>query len=235
MGVKTVRINRTPPIIMALVSLLWLAACNGQAPTPAPGVSPAATPTSAAPAPAATLVPTAMPVAATPTSAAQAPVSTCKSPAALTPELTEGPYFKANSPERASLLEAGTTGTKLVLTGAVFTTDCQPVAHALLDFWQADASGQYDNTGYTLRGHQYTDATGHYQLTTVVPGLYPGRTEHIHLKVQAPGGPVITSQLFFPGVPNNDEDGIFNPKMLLTVQETSDGLTATFDFVVKTN
>ena len=125
-------------------------------------------------------------------------------------------------------------GTQLVLSGAVFTTDCQPVAHALLDFWQADASGQYDNTGYTLRGHQYTDAAGHYQLTTVVPGLYPGRTEHIHLKVQAPGGPIITSQLFFPGVANNDADGIFNEKMLLAVQETSDGLTATFDFVVNT-
>jgi len=231
--------NRLPPlkltpIALALASLLWLTACNSQAPTPAAGISPAATPTAAAPAPAATLIPTAMPAAAAPTSAAQAPASTCKSPAALTPELTEGPYFKANSPERASLLEAGTAGTKLVLSGSVFTTDCQPVAHALLDFWQADANGQYDNTGYTLRGHQYTDAAGHYQLTTVVPGLYPGRTEHIHLKVQAPGGPITTSQLFFPGVPNNSEDGIFNPKMLLSVQETSDGLTATFDFVVRT-
>ena len=229
--------NRLPPlkltpIVLALASLLWLTACNSQAPTPAAGISPAATPTTAAPAPAATLMPTA--AAATPTSASQAPASTCKSPAALTPELTEGPYFKANSPERASLLEAGTAGTKLVLSGSVFTTDCQPVAHALLDFWQADANGQYDNTGYTLRGHQYTDAAGHYQLTTVVPGLYPGRTEHIHLKVQAPGGPVITSQLFFPGVPNNNEDGIFDPNMVLAVQETSDGLTATFDFVVKT-
>lgn len=231
--------NRLPhpklaPIVLALTSLLWLSACSSQAPTPAAAVPPAATPTTAAQAPAATLMPTAMPAATTPTSAAQAPASTCKSPAALTPELTEGPYFKANSPERASLLEAGTAGTKLVLTGSVFTTDCQPVAHALLDFWQADANGQYDNTGYTLRGHQYTDAAGHYQLTTVVPGLYPGRTEHIHLKVQAPGGPITTSQLFFPGVPNNSEDGIFDPKMLLTVQETSDGLTATFDFVVKT-
>jgi protocatechuate 3,4-dioxygenase beta subunit len=221
-------------IIVALASLVWLTACNGQAPTPAAGVSLASTPTAAAPAPAETPIPTALPAAATPAPAAQAPASTCKSPAALTPELTEGPYFKANSPERASLLEAGMAGTKLVLTGAVFTSDCQPVAHALLDFWQADASGQYDNTGYTLRGHQYADAAGHYQLTTVVPGLYPGRTEHIHLKVQAPGGPIITSQLFFPGVPNNDEDGIFDPKMVLAVQETSDGLTATFDFVVKT-
>ena len=63
------------------------------------------------------------------------------------------------------------------------------------------------------------------------PGLQPPAYQP---PLPAPGGPIITSQLFFPGVPNNSEDGIFDPKMLLTVQETSDGLTATFDFVVKT-
>jgi hypothetical protein len=61
-----------------------------------------------------------------------------------------------------------------------------PAANALLDFWQANPNGAYDNTGYTLRGHQYTDANGYYTLTTIVPGIYPGRTEHIHVKVQAP-------------------------------------------------
>ena len=65
-------------------------------------------------------------------------------------------------------------------------------------------------------------------------GLGDVYKRQIHLKVQAPGGPIITSQLFFPGVANNDADGIFNEKMLLAVQETSDGLTATFDFVVNT-
>lgn len=233
------KINRMAPkcpqIMIVLASLLWLTACNSQPLIPAATLSPPATATpevlAPTPAPAATALPAAT---ATPEALAPTPATTltCKSPAALTPELTEGPYFKANSPERASLLETGMAGVKLVLTGTVFTTACQPVAHALLDFWQADASGQYDNVGYVLRGHQFTDAAGHYQLTTVVPGLYPGRTEHIHLKVQAPGGPVITSQLFFPGVANNDSDGIFDPKMLLAVQETSDGLSATFDFVV---
>ncbi len=119
-------------------------------------------------------------------------VPACTSPAALTPALTEGPYFKANSPERASLVDANTKGIQLTLTGTVLTADCKPVAHALLDFWQANADGQYDNTGYTLRGHQYTDENGRYQLVTVVPGLYPGRTEHIHFKVQAPNGPILT-------------------------------------------
>ena len=154
--------------------------------------------------------------------------------ASLTPELTEGPFFKANSPERASLLDASTPGTQLVITGTVYGTDCKPVAHALLDFWQADASGVYDNSGYTLRGHQYTDANGHYQLTTIVPGLYTGRTEHIHVKVQAPNGQLITTQLFFPGVAQNDSDGIYNPALLLAIQPGSNPEQAQYNFVVPT-
>jgi len=155
-----------------------------------------------------------------------------KTTATTTVQLTEGPYYTANTPERASLYEEGMAGTKLVVTGYVYDTNCQPVANAWLDFWQADANGEYDNTGYTLRGHQYTNANGFYTLTTVVPGIYPGRTEHIHLKVQAPNGQIITSQLFFPGVAQNDSDGIFDESLLLPIQETSAGLLAQYNFVV---
>jgi len=155
--------------------------------------------------------------------------------AETTLEVTEGPYFTANSPERASLLEDGMPGTKLVVTGYVYDTNCQPVANALLDFWQADANGVYDNSGYTLRGHQFTDANGRYQLTTVVPGIYTGRTEHIHVKVQASNGKLITSQLFFPGVTENDADGIFDQSLLMSIQETSDGMQGEFNFVVPTS
>jgi protocatechuate 3,4-dioxygenase beta subunit len=152
--------------------------------------------------------------------------------ASVTPSLTEGPYYKQGSPEQANLVQDGMAGTNLVVTGYVYDTNCQPVANAWLDFWQADANGNYDNNGYTLRGHQYTDANGRFQLTTVVPGLYPGRTEHIHFKVQATDGQTITSQLFFPGVAQNDEDGIYNPNLLLTITETSDGLRGQYNFVV---
>lgn len=155
--------------------------------------------------------------------------------ASLTPEETEGPYFTANSPERASLLENGMAGTQLVITGYVYSADCKPIVNAMLDFWQADANGNYDNSGYTLRGHQFTDANGRYQLTTVVPGLYPGRTEHIHVKVQAPNGKLITTQLFFPGVTQNDSDGIYNPDLLLTIQQTSDSWQGQFNFVIPTS
>jgi len=155
-----------------------------------------------------------------------------KTTASATLELTEGPYYTPGSPEQANLYQDGMPGTKLIVTGYVYDTNCQPVANAWLDFWQADATGEYDNSGYTLRGHQYTDANGFFTLTTVVPGIYPGRTEHIHFKVQAPNGKVITSQLFFPGVAQNESDGIFDESLLLPIQETSDGLQAQFNFVV---
>ncbi len=236
-------------MILTLLALLVLASCSGRLPdtgnTTAGGTAlssstAAFTQAQAATQPDPTLLEPTQSVPATPmtTQPSQAGESSqspqCTSPADLTPSLTEGPYFKAGSPERTSLLESGMTGTKLVITGYVLTADCKPVAGALLDFWQADAQGQYDNAGYTLRGHQLADANGRYRLETVVPGLYPGRTEHIHVKVQAPGGPVLTTQLFFPGVPDNESDGIFSPKLVIAVQDTGDGILATYTFVVAT-
>src|SRR3954447_3764565 len=164
---------------------------------------------------------------------AAAAMQTASCSGMITPALTEGPYYKAGSPERASLLESGTTGTKLTITGYVYDKNCTPVAHAWLDFWQADANGAYDNSGYKLRGHQYTDAAGRYQLVTVVPGEYPGRTVHIHVKVQAPGGPVLTSQLFMPNVARNQSDSIYNQALLVSnVQDVAGGKSANFNFAL---
>ena len=154
---------------------------------------------------------------------------------AVTQSQTEGPYFKPNSPETTSLVQDGMQGTVLRITGQVLSADGQPVANALLDFWQADDSGNYDNSGYTLRGHQFTDANGNYTLTTIVPGLYPGRTRHIHVKVQAPAGPILTTQLYFPDEPRNARDSIFDPTLVLNIQPNADGTqSASFNFVVNT-
>jgi protocatechuate 3,4-dioxygenase beta subunit len=242
---------RAGRIALTCLAVLILAACSSQ-PTrvnlPVTGLSsttlPAAAPTASASQPTSQPAATAYPAVAPTAAATQAPAAaatttapapaSCVVPASLTPAVTEGPYFKAGSPERANLLDASTPEVTLTLTGYVFTADCQPVAHALLDFWQANAQGQYDNSGYTLRGHQYTDASGRFQLVTVVPGLYPGRTEHIHVKVQAPGGPILTSQLFFPGVTDNSSDGIYNPGLLINVQNSgATTMTASFNFVVR--
>src|SRR5205823_4146427 len=123
----------------------------------------------------------------------------------------------------SSLIDTGMAGTPITITGFVVDLNCQPVAGALLDFWQADSRGTYDNSGYTLRGHQFTDENGAYRLETIVPGLYPGRTRHIHVKVQLPGRPALTSQLYFPNEPANARDGIFQPQVVISVQQNADG------------
>ena len=149
-----------------------------------------------------------------------------------TPRQTEGPFYTPNTPKRASLLESGTKGVPMVITGIVLNTRCEPIPGALLDFWQADADGRYDNEGFTLRGHQFADAKGQYRLETVMPGQYPGRTRHIHVKAQAPHGRVLTTQLYFPNEPQNERDGIFDARLLVSMTETATPV-ARFDFVLR--
>lgn len=145
---------------------------------------------------------------------------------------TEGPYFTPNSPERRSLIETGVVGTPLVVTGSVLTRSCRPIAGALLDFWQADGNGEYDNAGYRLRGHQFTASDGTFRLETVVPGLYPGRTRHIHVKAQAPSQSILTTQLYFPGESRNVSDGIFHESLLMELSGTESARQARFNFVL---
>ena len=180
---------------------------------------------------------TATPSPTTTAATAPAPTTTlaatpaCTDDDDVTPAQTEGPYFKPNSPERTNIRgDAG--GTRLLLTGTVATTDCKPVGRALVDFWQADGAGAYDNSGFGFRGHQFTDAQGRYQLDTVVPGLYPGRTRHLHVKVQAPGGRILTTQLYFPGEARNASDGLFRKECLVDVRDGADRKDATFTFVL---
>ncbi len=201
-----------------LMASLLLPACAG----PAAGVS-----QGNAPPPAASTTSSGQP---SPLVGEPSPATACTGRS--TPAQTEGPFFKAGSPQRTSLVEPGMAGTRLVLTGRVLTLNCVPVAGAKLDFWQADASGTYDNSGYRLRGHQFTDAQGRYSLETIVPGQYPGRTVHVHLKATPPGGQALITQLYFPGVARNQQDSIFNPALLVSVRDTGDGKSATFDLVL---
>jgi protocatechuate 3,4-dioxygenase beta subunit len=151
---------------------------------------------------------------------AQAP---CGAP---TPRDAEGPFYKAGAPTRTSLVEPGARGERLVLSGTVYTRDCKPVADASLDFWQTDEKGDYDNAGFRFRGRMTADAGGRYRLETVLPGEYPGRPRHVHVKVQAPGGPVLTTQIYFPGSGG--------PARLQAKTERREGaLHGRFDFVLQ--
>jgi protocatechuate 3,4-dioxygenase beta subunit len=155
----------------------------------------------------------------------------CRDSDEPTPAQTEGPYFTPNSPERSDLA-VDVDGSLTFLTGYVRDRACRPIAGALLDLWHCDAEGRYDNQGYRLRGHQFTDEKGLFGFRTIMPGLYPGRTRHFHVKVQAPGGDVLTTQFYFPGEPGNAHDRIFDEALLLHIGFPFAGPAASYEFVL---
>ena len=149
-----------------------------------------------------------------------------------TPSQTAGPFYTPDSPRRSSLIEPGSKAERLVLAGLVLSPQCKPMANALLDFWHCDEAGDYDNRGFRYRGHVLADAQGRYSLETIVPGEYPGRTRHIHVKVRPPGGRVLTTQLYFPDEPGNRSDGIYRRELTMQVAPKRGQRDAKFDFVV---
>lgn len=157
-----------------------------------------------------------------------------------TPEQIEGPFYRLFSTTKSTLREAGMGGTPLELSGRVLDRRGKPLANALLDFWQCDDGGVYDTRGFRLRGHQFTDGDGRYRLSTIVPGLYPGRTRHIHVKLQPTGADTpenpgmlnLTTQVYFPGEARNEKDELFDPALLVAVDRAGDGQVARFDFVL---
>jgi protocatechuate 3,4-dioxygenase beta subunit len=228
-------------LVSIVLSLMALSACNGGATSALQPVNtPVAEPTSVAtmgmpvgPSPEATSGPQEM--AATEAVPAAPGAESLACDGVLTVAQTEGPFYTPNSPERSSLLEDDMQGTPLLITGRVFNQDCEPIAGAILDFWQTDNQGQYDNLSYRLRGHQFTDEDGIYMLETIQPGEYPGRTTHIHVKVLAPDGrELLTTQIYIPGVSDRSPDGIFSPELLAQdLEPSADGRRRLgFNFVV---
>lgn len=161
------------------------------------------------------------------------PTPACGANHGPTPAQTEGPYFTPNSPLRTGLYEPGMDGTRLRVGGLVLDPSCRPLGHVLVDLWQADAQGRYDNAGYRLRGHQFTDAEGRWQFDTILPAIYPGRTRHLHVKLQAPHGKVLTTQLYFPkDAAGNARDRIFDRRLLTNTAGDAEQMIARYDFVL---
>ena len=159
------------------------------------------------------------------------PTPSCGTDDPPTPASSEGPFYTPQTPAKANFRQDA-PGDQMTLVGFVVTRDCRPIPDALVDLWHADARGEYDNDGFRLRGHQFTDAQGRYVFETIVPGLYPGRTRHYHVKVQAPGRPLLTTQLYLPDESGNDRDALFDRRLLMGVEAASDGKVGRFDFVL---
>lgn len=112
-----------------------------------------------------------------------------------------GPYYQPNAPIRSKLAPDSHVGEILRVSGRVLAADCvTPLQNVIVDIWQANESGNYDDVWY--RGQVQTDADGTYEFETVVPKGYGAgtayRPPHIHFKIWQAGRELITSQMFLP-------------------------------------
>jgi protocatechuate 3,4-dioxygenase beta subunit len=139
----------------------------------------------------------------------------------------EGPYYKAGAP--AWRLPDGLPGERLEITGRVVDQHCEPVPGAVLDFWQTDSAGAYDNEGYVLRGTVNAGDDGSYWLDTIVPAKYEARPAHIHVKVWAASEELLTTQLY---IIDNDKDEFVKDSLIIEPQVRNGTKAADFDFIV---
>jgi len=121
----------------------------------------------------------------------------------------------------------------LTIAGTIFqSSDCAtPVAHATIDIWHCDAHGSYDNSGFKCRGLVKSDGQGRYSFKTIFPPSYGSRPRHIHFKVRADGFKELTSQIYFKGDPNLQNDFAKNaePSRVLAIKKMQDGQHGQFD------
>jgi protocatechuate 3,4-dioxygenase beta subunit len=178
---------------------------------------------------------------------ADTPDTTYPTPTCMETETNiEGPYYRDSAPFRSDLRAGVTSGVLLTLSGRVFGVGCTtPLTDAIVDVWQADAEGHYDNDGtlnvpateYRLRGRMQVDATGRYEVQTIIPGHYLNgsqyRPAHIHVKVSATGHRLLTTQLYFDGDPYNSIDPFIKKPLIMTLETVSTNeRRAKYDFVL---
>lgn len=145
-----------------------------------------------------------------------------------------GPFYKEDAPFKQRLGE-GIEGERLIITGKVMDMRCQPLKGAILDIWQANSTGEYDNKGFTLRGKVKTNNDGVYLIDTIIPKEYGQgditRPGHIHLKVGVPNQPTLTTQLYFEGDPYLTD--LEDKSLILKITDSNGTKKAKFDFVIE--
>ncbi|MER7860554.1 catechol 1,2-dioxygenase [Amycolatopsis japonica] len=173
----------------------------------------------------------------------------------------EGPYYVPGAPEQGARgsvpMREDESGTPLVWTGRVTSTDGSALAGAKVELWHADADGFYSQFApnipeWNLRASFTADDDGRFEIHTVRPapyqiptdgacgkliaaaGWHAWRPAHLHVKVSAPGHELLTAQLYFPGDEHNDDDiaSAVKPELVLDPRPSDDGEAIEYGFVL---
>lgn len=162
-------------------------------------------------------------------------------PAGATPETGAGPFYRADMPRVGmdkSISRDG-RGEPLLVSGVVTGLDGKPVGGAVVEVWQANAEGVYENQEpdrqpeHNLRGRLTADGQGRFRFFSVKPagyslpadgpagallaglGLPLSRPAHVNLRVSARGYDTLTTHIFDRADPAIDRDSIFGVRPAL--------------------
>lgn len=173
----------------------------------------------------------------------------------------EGPFYAPDSPrlpaEATLPMRPDEKGTPLTFHGQVRSVTGAPLGGATVDIWHCDDDGFYSQFApsppkWNLRGTLTADDNGNFTVHTIQPAPYQIPTDgatggliraadwhawrpaHLHLKVSAEGHQLITTQLYFPGDPHNDDDiaAAVKPELMLDPRQAGDGVDVEYDFVL---
>ena len=159
------------------------------------------------------------------------------------PSQTVGPFF------HDALFVGGdnilvndlTSGQCILITGTVFDGDRQPIPDAMVEVWQADANGRFNQQAdphFRGFGRASTVDNGRYTFKTIKPGIISGHvTPFINLRIFARGMLIhAVTRLYFGDESSNDQDDILNSldearrhTLIAQPQQTSDLPTYHFD------
>jgi len=165
-----------------------------------------------------------------------------RSPDGATESTIFGPFYREGAPElpTGATISQDDRGELVVVTGRVLSTDGTPIPDALLDIWETDENGLYEQQDpeqpdMNLRGKFRTDHEGRYCFVGIKPvsyaipndgpvgqllrslGRHPFRPAHIHLLISARGFAPVTTHLFVKGDSYLDSDAVFGTKDSLIV------------------
>ena len=162
-----------------------------------------------------------------------------------------GPYYRPGAPMRGKVTPPLEPGTVLLIRGRVWGLDTRrPLAGAVIDLWQADHQGRYDNDDpdhppaenvFMNRCRLLTDDTGYYEYETIHPGAYQlgpetWRPPHVHYLVRARGYQRLITQLYFRGDEHQRADRFIKPSLVIDLARVRRGEAAfevgTFDIVL---
>ncbi len=149
-----------------------------------------------------------------------------------------GPFHRPGAPFRAKITPPMEPGKTLVVGGRVWGQDTRkPLAWVMLDIWQANDKGRYDNDDpdhppaagvFHNRARIMTDESGYYEFETVRPGRYKTdpntwRPSHIHYWVRRQGYRELVTQLYFKGDPYNETDQYIKKSLIREMAPMQNG------------